>query len=828
MSSTALLQDRQLAEFLAVGIAVADADGRQVYVNSHFAAMLGWEQSELVGATAPYAYWPASELERIADAFARTIRGEAPAGGFELRFQRRDGTLVDVLVNVVRATGDAGQPLYVASVTDITEQRAARDRYRVQEQRLSLALNAGRLGAWEWDMTAQKVTWSPMLERIHGIDVGSFDGTFESYQADIHPEDRAHVLDAIGRSAAGEADHHLQYRIIWPDGSIHWLEAWGQLIRDDDGNPARMVGVCSDATERVLAEQRLHDALHASEHTSQEIRQILEALGEPFIVYTHDFRIRYLNGAAAASMERAGGGPADKLLGRSLWEIYPDIVDSPFAAHLKRCAQERVNIVFEEYRASTGQWAEAHATPLPDGGISVLWKATTARKRAEEALHALAETSRILAESLDWETTLAAVAHAVVPRLADWCAVTVVEAGGELRQVAVAHSDPERVRLARELNQRYPTAPDAERGVARVIRSGEPELIAEITEEMIAAGARDAEHADVIRQLGLRSALTVPLTVGGRTFGALALVAAEKTRHYSTDDLPLAMEIARRAALAVDHARLYLASEQARVQLAEQAVELTIQASQLERARRAAEAANQAKSSFLATMSHELRTPLNAIMGYTQLLQMGVPEPLPQASLSQLERIGSASRHLLSVIDEILTFSRIEAGHEVVRLEPVDLAELADEVAAVIEPLAAAKQLAFRSVLPARPRSVRTDPRKLRQILVNLLGNAVKFTEAGQIHFEVAVQNGTMTLTVRDSGIGIPAEQIELIFEAFKQGDHGAAHHPHGSGLGLAVSRRLARLLGGDIFVQSEPGAGSEFRVVLPVEVQEIDAAILA
>lgn len=255
MSTTVQLEHGQLADHLGIGAAAVDASGRQVYVNARFAEMLAWPASDLIGATPPFLYWPPAEQERIRSAFAATMRGEAPPEGFELRFQRRDGSLIDVLVTVRQASGN-GVPLWVASVTGISSQRAERDRFREQEQRLSLALNAGRLGTWDWDLVGARVRWSPLLERIHGLEEGAFDGSFEAYQSDIHPEDRARVLATIARTAQGQEPHQLEYRIVWPDGSIHWLEAWGELMHDDQGHPVRMVGDTAGVDDQVVVQLR--------------------------------------------------------------------------------------------------------------------------------------------------------------------------------------------------------------------------------------------------------------------------------------------------------------------------------------------------------------------------------------------------------------------------------------------------------------------------------------------------------------------------------------------------------------------------------------------
>ena len=227
--------------------------------------------------------------------------------------------------------------------------------------------------------------------------------------------------------------------------------------------------------------------------------------------------------------------------------------------------------------------------------------------------------------------------------------------------------------------------------------------------------------------------------------------------------------------------------------------------------------ASQAKSEFLATMSHELRTPLNAVLGYAELLRLGVPDALPEGALRYVERIGASARHLLQLIEEVLTFSRLEAGREAVAATDVDLRELLDEVRAIIEPLAAAKGLAFEIVADEPPVRLRTDPRKLRQILINLLGNAVKFTPAGRVELSVEPADGQVRFRVRDTGIGLSPAQQQHLFEPFWQADQSTRRAAEGTGLGLAVSQRLARLLGGEIEVRSTEGVGSSFTVRLPL-----------
>jgi signal transduction histidine kinase len=227
--------------------------------------------------------------------------------------------------------------------------------------------------------------------------------------------------------------------------------------------------------------------------------------------------------------------------------------------------------------------------------------------------------------------------------------------------------------------------------------------------------------------------------------------------------------------------------------------------------------ANAAKGEFLAVMSHELRTPLNAIIGYADLLDAGVSGELNPGQREQLGRIRVGSKHLLRLIEEVLLFSRLEAGREEVHREGVDLRLLAREAAALVEPLAREKGLGFRVDVPDEAVPVVTDAGKVHQIVLNLLSNAVKFTDDGEVALSLVAVDGHALLQVSDTGIGIAPENLERIWDAFSQVEQAPTRRVGGTGLGLSVTRNLARLLGGDVAVESAPGRGSSFTLRLPI-----------
>jgi PAS domain S-box-containing protein len=408
------------------------------------------------------------------------------------------------------------------------------------------------------------------------------------------------------------------------------------------------------------------------------------------------------------------------------------------------------------------------------------------RRENEEGLRFLAEAGGVLASSLDYEETLRRVCRLAVPVMADFCVVDLFE-NGAVRRVEAAHADPAATDLVEAALRHPPSLDNAAHPVPTVLRTGQTQLHNTIVREMTDGSA---EHVGLLNRLAPTAYLVVPLRAGTQVLGALSLLITDSGRRYDAADVRRAEELGVRAGYAIENARLYA---------------------------RTAEA-NRAKSDFLAVMSHELRTPLNAILGYTDLFLAGIPEPLPASMVPQVERVQGAGRHLRDLIEEILSFARLEGGKEEVSAEPVDLAELARETAALTEPLALERGLGFRLELPPAPVQVRTDARKVRQVLLNLLANSVKFTDAGEVVLSLEDAGAHALLRVRDTGVGIAPADLDRVFEPFWQADQRLSREHGGSGLGLAVARQLARLLGGDVTVQSAPGAGSTFTLRLSKE----------
>jgi PAS domain S-box-containing protein len=421
-----------------------------------------------------------------------------------------------------------------------------------------------------------------------------------------------------------------------------------------------------------------------------------------------------------------------------------------------------------------------------------------ARAQAELAEHRstfLARASEALSSSLDYQKTLQSVCDLVVPKLGDWCAVDMLTDDGGIDLLAVAHVDPEKVKWAYRLREENGVEMDAPTGLPLVLRSGRPEFYPIITDEMMVAAARNQQELDLLREIGFRSLMIVPIVIRDRTIGAITFVKVEEGEYYTPSDLSLAEEIARRAAITIDNARLY---EQAQLALWN------------------AEQANAAKDQFLAVLSHELRTPLTPVLASVQALE---DENLSGDLKLLVDVIHRNIELEARLIDDLLDLTRIIKGKLQLNLENTDLHTLVHHVFDICRSDIEEKHLLLVLDLQARRHHVTGDPARLQQILWNLVKNAIKFTpREGTITLRTRDEDAELVIEVSDTGIGIEASTLPVIFNAFEQGEQMVARRFGGLGLGLAITKSLVDMHRGTISVASPGrGEGSTFTVRLPL-----------
>jgi PAS domain S-box-containing protein len=577
----------------------------------------------------------------------------------------------------------------------------------------------------------------------------------------------------------------------WSDGEVDALRtaanALGGAVRqrrtaaalqESEGRYRRLVEQCPDAIlvrrgERILfANPATFQLLRLGEDEPATDRSIFE-----FIHLSDAAVVRELIGEAAPP---AGPDPLQlRIVRRDGSEVYVEAT-----AH---------DISWDGLAASQVMLRDITLRRLAEDQARELVREQAARSAAETAeqrARFLDEAATILASSLDYHTTMRSVGRLALSSLADSCIVYVIERNGRPERVEVAHVDDEKESALRDLlNTDPPDAGERRSMISRVFRTGSPELVPEISEEWLRAGALDDDHLERCRAVAPRSALCVPILIRGDVAGAISLGLTRPDRVYGADDLALARELASRAALAIENARLYHEARQA----------------------------SQVKSEFMAVMSHELKTPLTTISTYAELLRDEVLGSLVEPQKQPLDVIVSNSMHLARLIDEVLAFTRTEAMRTEIACERIDASTLAAELIEWVRPSAGAKGLTLELVPAPEPAYVETDLTRLRQIVVNLLTNAVRFTASGGVKVSVERRARRVWIRVADTGIGIAPEHRKSIFDAFWQAEGGAAPAPvRGAGLGLSIVQRLCVALGGGITVDSEVGRGSTFSVWLP------------
>jgi signal transduction histidine kinase len=407
-----------------------------------------------------------------------------------------------------------------------------------------------------------------------------------------------------------------------------------------------------------------------------------------------------------------------------------------------------------------------------------------AAEAAERRSTFLAHASEVLARTLDLDTILTDLAHLAVSSLADGCAVDLVTDDGQIQRMAVAARDPAHTRLIETLQLRCPPESDRSAGVPEVIRTGQPQFVADLPPHCLESIAHDAEHLELLRQIGVRAFMIVPLQTRGRTVGALSLVALGPGRDYGPADLALAQELAGRAAIAIDHARLY----------------------------RAAQQATRTRDEVLAIVSHDLRNPVNLISISAGLVleRLGEDEP----ARKHIQMIQRSVEQMNGLIQDLLDTVKLEAGCLVIEPQPQEVASLVAEALELHRLPAAEKRLWLEVRMPERLPCIHADRQRILQVFSNLIGNAIKFTpEGGQIVVQAEQSGREVRFAVQDTGPGIAEEDLPRAFDRYWQATHARRG---GAGLGLSIAKGIVEAHGGRIWIESAKGAGCTFFFTIP------------
>ena len=726
-------------------------------------------------------------------------------------------------------------------VSDMVETTA---RLKLNELQEDNALATGLIGRWAWDLADDRVIADRGLARMMGVDARTAEKgiSIERALAAIHPDDIELVKRSINDAIEHNRKYECEYRMVGEKGKIYWVIARGKVEHDSQGQPVSLPGIVIDITLRKNAEEKLRESERRLRFMADSMPQLVwttnsEGKNDYFNKQWYEYTGMKPSQAASEAWDKVIH-PDDKA---RVWKMWQQ------ATKRQRPFELESRLYYAPTRSY--RWVITRAVPfVDDAGKLVKWYGTCTdiddRKRGEAIQSFLAEASKELSKSLDYNETLKKVSKLGIPALADWCSVDLYDPKKGFTQVAVSHRNPKKVSLARQFRKHNPINPDDPTGVAKVIRTGEPEFIPVIDMSLIKKFVKDRDILRFFEELDLHSLITVPIVVHEKPIGAISFVTSESRRHYTKADLSVAEELAARISLSITNAKLYADSLQAlkdrqgledalqrekekleqhvrerteqlqvtneglrKEILKRQSAEKELHAYSKELAR-----SNQELQDFAYVSSHDLQEPLRKIQAFGDLLETEYGDSLGEGK-EYLVRMQSAASRMSTLIQDLLAFSRVSTQPNA--RKDVDLNVIVADVVSDLEMRIADTNATVEiSALP----HVIADPTHMRQLFQNLISNALKFHRPDVP--PVVQVTATMTrqfheIHVKDNGIGFDMKYHDRIFAVFQR-LHGREAY-EGTGIGLAVCRKIVERYNGTITAESQKNNGSEFIIRLPV-----------
>lgn len=594
-----------------------------------------------------------------------------------------------------------------------------------------------------------------------------------------HPEDREANWKLREKMLDGEIPAFVfEKRYLKKDGSIFWGQASVSLVRDQEGAPLYSVAIIEDITARKQAEQLI-----------QRQAALLEVTSDAIILWKYQGEIVYWNRGA----ERFYGFTRQEALGRQTHDLLRTRHNVPWQQILDTLSK-------------TGRWEGELIHTTKDGrpvnvacrkvlvteedGTLLIMETNqdiTGRKRTQERQQVLDRASEKLIASLNYQVTLPEIAQMIVPALADYCRIALLDEQQQIKDIVAHHIDPQKIVLVQELYAQYKDRVRSTSGIQNLLETGKPELISHVNEEVLEPISQENPGvAAIVRALGLRSYMGTPLIARGRIIGALTFSSTQPYRHYTQDDLFFAQELSRRIAFTLDNAYHYLQ--------AQEAISL--------------------RDDFLSMASHELKTPLTSLKIYTQIVQRQLARKGEEDLGHSLAKMDAQLNKLTLLIGDLLNVSRIEHGQLALQMDAFDINELVREMVAQVQLIATSHTVRVEGRIT---RSVWGDRDRIAQVILNLLSNAIKYSPgANTVIVHLTPEQDHADVSVQDFGIGIDSEHLNKIFLRFYRVSGSEEKTFPGLGIGLYLSQEILKRHGSNMTVESEKGNGSLFRFTLP------------
>jgi PAS domain S-box-containing protein len=821
---------------------------------------------------------------------------------------------------------------------DMTERKQAEEALRESEARLRLALEAAHTGIWDWNIPVNKVTWSDNFERLFGLETGSFGRTYEAFLECVHPEDREFVAQSVKSAVQEGANHEVEFRIVWPDGSVRWMVGQGRVFYDETGKAVRMLGTTIDITERKRAEEERVQLLEreqiahaeseaarsAAEAARKRITNILESITDAFFALDNQWRFTYLNRQAEQLLQRT----RKDLLGKNLWDEFPEAVGSVLFEQYRKAISEQVSVEFEAFYPPLNRWFDVHAYPARDG-LSVYFQDITGRKRAEEALRESEARFRRFVESniigvvfADLDGKIAMANNAFLQMVGytpeelhsgkmRWDEMTPPEyryldeqALNEFRKLGVCNyfekeyirkdgsrvpvlvggallegSQDNTVCFVLDISDRKRAQEELQRQTMRSQLFAEVTLkirqsleIEEILQTTVTEVQRilkadrvlifqlwsngfgkivteavnpnwysvlgqnitddyfeseylhrysqgriytiaDIETAEIpdcliefMQEFKVKAKLAVPIFLKEKLWGLLVAHQCERPRQWSSFETELMGQLAAQIGIALAQAQLLEQETRQRQELVRSNTEL---------------------QQFASIASHDLQEPLRKIQAFGNRLKDKYSEALTDQGCDYLDRMQNAAQRMQTLIDDLLILSRVTTKAQ--PFVPVNLTQVTQEVLSDLE---VCIQQSRGHVEVGELPIIDADPLQMRQLLQNLISNAMKFHRNEELPvvkiysklLESQEDHPTGGLTapelcqiiVEDNGIGFDEKYLDRIFNVFQR-LHTRSEY-QGTGVGLAICRKIAERHEGSITAESTLGVGSKFIVTLPIK----------